>query len=240
MNPIAKLSKLQSFCPDVEFVPALLSRDEKYCYRIFANYYNLVQSFDFDIIDKSFKKNLPTETFNADEYLDIFDDFILENNLLYDKSIGFHLMTQNWDQYLTPRIVGDASQIIFQFDCIDITDTNFYEYIKQLKAYNQKLKIGLSINWSDQYKFSEYLETHYFDHIKKFDILQLMTVVPGNQGMPFVPEAIKIMARLLDLRCELKIDGGISPDILSMLDSQQLRLIGRCKQISVGSYLARE
>lgn len=143
-------------------------------------------------------------------HVDFIDgDFTQEKTIQVKDLIGFkskltmmaHLMVLNPKDYFEDAKKIGFSWVIFHFEAYE-DETRIKEAID--KAQSLDLKVGLALN----------PETKLFQAAKfldKVDLVHLMSVHPGAQGRPFLPETVD---RIRELRKLLKngiiqVDGGI-------------------------------
>ena len=124
-------------------------------------------------------------------------------NKLWKKTLDVHLMISNPEKYLETYRKSGADIISIHYEVIGPSPTLLTE-IRLLGA-----KAGLAINPSTPIDVIEPL-------LGRFDLLLIMSVVPGFAGQKFIPEALSKIkeAALLKTRFGAKflieVDGGIS------------------------------
>ncbi|MCI0594992.1 MAG: ribulose-phosphate 3-epimerase [candidate division Zixibacteria bacterium] len=124
-------------------------------------------------------------------------------NKLWKKTLDVHLMISNPEKYLEAYRKSGADVISIHYEVIGPSPTLLDE-IRRLGA-----KAGLAINPSTPLDVVDSLLGH-------FDLLLIMSVVPGFAGQKFIPEVsakIKEAAALkkrLGAKFLIEVDGGIS------------------------------
>ncbi len=124
-------------------------------------------------------------------------------NKLWKKTLDVHLMISNPEKYLEAYRKAGADIISIHYEVIGPSPTLLDE-IRRLGA-----KAGLAINPSTPLDVVDSLLGH-------FDLLLIMSVVPGFAGQKFIPEVsskIKEAAALkkrLGAKFLIEVDGGIS------------------------------
>jgi pentose-5-phosphate-3-epimerase len=98
--------------------------------------------------------------------------------------------------------------IVLNMECKDSID----ELIDLIHFH--KKKAGLSVNPDNHF----YQLVPYFPQI---DMLQIYTVEPGSQGMPFLPERLELIKQLRDFGfdCPIGVDGGIKAETIPLIKS---------------------
>jgi pentose-5-phosphate-3-epimerase len=74
-------------------------------------------------------------------------------------------------------------------------------------------------------------------NLEKIPSIQIMTVIPGAQGRPFIPDALKKIEqlRMLDYRSEIFLDGAVNDKTLPLINSLKFKPDVICP----GSYLTK-
>ena len=155
--------------------------------------------FQIDITDGKF---VPNKTVQIEEIATTIE--LLNNEAIKQKSFEFHLMVNDYQSE-----IAKLDQLI-KF----VNITSVLIHLKSLntkyKILNTKYSIGLVLNPDDD--VSANIET-----IMKFPTIQLMTVFPGRQGSPFVPEVLTKIDELRNLGFKGKIilDGSMNDQTLA-------------------------
>lgn len=156
-----------------------------------------------DIADGQF---VPNKTIQIEEVLTTFPNYeLLITN--YSPSFEFHLMVND---YL--KEIKKLKELI-RF----IKIKKVLIHLKALKQLNYQLPItnysyGLVLNPEDDVKEN-------WPMIKKFSTIQIMTVNPGFQGSPFLPENLKKINELRELGYQgiITLDGAINDKTLPII-----------------------
>ena len=155
--------------------------------------------FQIDITDGKF---VPNKTVQIQDIISTIEQF--NNETIKQKSFEFHLMVNDYQSE-----IAKLDQLI-KF----VNITSVLIHLKSLntkyKILNTKYSIGLVLNPDDD--VSANIET-----IMKFPTIQLMTVFPGRQGSPFVPEVLTKIDELRNLGFKGKIilDGSMNDQTLA-------------------------
>src|SRR3989344_4587135 len=106
----------------------------------------------------------------------------------------------------------------------------FQPYYDLIREYN--ISIGLDLSPSTEI---DDIASHY--DLSKINHIQIMTVEPGFQGSPFLPEMLNKITQLRDHHYsgEILIDGGVNSKSLSTIQSHK----NRPGIICIGSYLTK-
>lgn len=146
-------------------------------------------------------------------------------NIESSKSFEFHLMVDNWEIEI-PKLERFAERL--RITCILIHLSVFHSKFYSLRS---KFKYGLVLNPEDSV-------SNHWETIKQFNTVQLMTVHPGAQGTPFVPEALDKIDELRQngFYGKIILDGAISDKTLPII----LRRKNLPDAVCPGSYFSRD
>ena len=123
-------------------------------------------------------------------------------NKLWKKTLDVHLMISNPEKYLEAYRKAGADVISIHYEVIGPSPT-LLEEIRRLGA-----KAGLAINPSTPLDVVDSLLGH-------FDLLLIMSVVPGFAGQKFIPEVLSkikeaaALKKRLGAKFLIEVDGGI-------------------------------
>ena len=178
--------------------------------------------FQIDIGDGIFVSN---RTVQVDE---IAKDYKLFNNyrsLIFD----FHLMVSDFESDIKKlnqlKKLIKIKNIFIHFSAIRNWKLSG---IRNLSS----LPIGLTLNPEDQV---DDLTSHY--NLKQIPSIQIMSVVPGVQGNPFLPNTLKKieLLRLLGYRNKIFLDGAVNDKTLPIIN----KLKYKPDVICPGSFLTK-
>ncbi len=177
--------------------------------------------FQIDIADGKFVLN---KTIQID---DVISTIKQHNNITIEKiSCEFHLMVED---YLTEI---EKLKKLSQFMKIKkiLIHLKALKYSKFLIP-DSKFEIGLVLNPEDEIKTN-------WPIIKNFPAIQIMSVNPGFQGTPFLPETLNKIKELrtLGFKGMISLDGAINDKTLPII------LKNKCRPdiLFPGSYLKEE
>lgn len=171
--------------------------------------------FQIDIADGVF---VPNKTVQLEDILNIMDKLRLTAN---NKTFEFHLMVKDYEKDM--RIIDSLSSYL-----------HITTILIHLQALHQKYKIqdttykpGIVLNPEDSVDDN-------WETIQHFSTVQIMTVHPGAQGTPFVPEALEKIDELRKLGYDGKIilDGAINDKTLSLI----VKRVNLPDAVAPGSY----
>lgn len=135
-----------------------------------------------------------------------------------------HLMVQHPKEWLEGLVQAGFKRVFFHLESDDDVD----ECISRIK--DQGLEVGLVLN-------NETPLENLKPFISKIDVVLLMSVVPGFQGQPFLPEVINKIKEISRLRSKgnysfrVGVDGGVkNTNIKQLVDAG-------VDYVIVGSYL---
>ena len=196
--------------PTMEALAATINR--------LSPYYNY---FQIDIGDGIFVSN---RTVQIDTILNDFKQF---NNYQF-LNFDFHLMVSDFE-----RDIAKLNQLNKYIVIKNIFI--HYSAIKNFKLKIEKLSdipIGLTLNPEDSV---DNLKSHF--NLKKLPTIQIMSVTPGVQGNPFIPNTLNKIEqlRLLDYRNKIYLDGAVNDKTLPFINEQKYKPDVICP----GSYLTK-
>jgi len=179
--------------------------------------------FQVDIEDGIFIQN---KTLDIEEFASYIKSHTstLPPSLIYD----FHFMVQNFERSID--IINQIKSLI-QIDVVFVHTALHPNYVLLQKTYPD-FRMGLVINPEEN---MEELDTRY--SLKTIPLIQLMTINPGKQGQPFIPNVlIKIeQLRNYGFHGKIYLDGAINKTTLPLI----LSLPHKPDVLCPGSYLAK-
>ncbi len=177
--------------------------------------------FQIDIGDGIYVSN---RTVQIEEIMKNFSMFNNYQSLSFD----FHLM------------VSDFEKDIMKLNQLKklIKIKNIFIHYSAIKDFTMKISklssipIGLTLNPEDQV---DDLTNHY--SLKQIPLIQIMSVVPGVQGNPFLPDTLKKIEQLRHsgYRNKIFLDGAVNDKTLSYIVKQKFKPDVICP----GSYLTK-
>lgn len=198
----------------IEISPAILTDDETKLAQLYAEYGQMeIGQIDIDIAESRFVQH---DTVAAEKVLQ------LTSTTPQTKKIGYHLMLAE-----PQSVVDQIIRISHLCGCrIYVHAEANYHFV--LSGNYDLSHFGLAINPKSELSNIELLQ--------KFSEIQFMTVEPGLQGNPFVPEVGQKVQQLCDLGYigKISLDGGIN---LETIDTVKTWPIDR---VSVGSFLQNQ
>lgn len=177
--------------------------------------------FQIDIGDGIYVNN---RTVQIEEIMKNFNMFNNYQSLNFD----FHLMVYDFKKDITKlnqlKKLINIKNIFIHYSAIK----DFAEKISELSS----IPIGLTLNPEDQV---DDLVNHY--GLKQIPLIQIMSVIPGVQGNPFLPNTLnKIeLLRLLGYRNKIFLDGAVNNKTLPYINEQKFKPDVICP----GSYLTK-
>lgn len=180
--------------------------------------------FQIDIADGIFVENKTVSMEEIATYIHRNASSALFREIYVD----FHLMVQNFEADI--KVLRSLQGIL--------AIKNVLVHIKLkpdyalLKSKNNSFVIGLVFNPEDDVQF---YSTEY--PYSEVDVVQVMSVVPGKQGNPFIPDSLHKLEQLRTngYRNKIFLDGGINAETLPVILTQQNPPDG----IGPGSYLSQ-
>lgn len=179
-----------------------------------SHYYS---RFQVDIADGKF---VPNVTIQIVDFIKEYSNF--PNHLQYD----FHLMVEDplWHisqlQNLSKSNLG-----------VVLIHASVFPSYKLLVTTYPHMKFGLVLNPEDSVESVEQ------SFIKTLSSIQIMTVIPGFQGQPFIPNMLHKIEQLRNrgFSGEILIDGAVNKDTLPTI----LNLSHKPDILGIGSFLTK-
>ena len=186
--------------------PSVLEPNIKSLISYFPQIYPHFDHFQIDIADG---KYVPDKTATLKEIITAVKEKRIS---LKNKTAEFHLMEENPAE--------DIALLNENAEMLNLTSIIFhlqpYQNNPSLSPLTSQLKFGLSLNPNESIK------THW-KTIKSFPIIQLMTIVPGKQGTPFIPDVLDKITELRELEYKGRIilDGAMNDTTLPIVLSKK-------------------
>ncbi len=181
------------------------------------------QYFQIDFADGIYVDN---KTASLDDFIKYLKGSVITDpykNITFD----FHLMVKNYEEHIN-KIEELKEKIKIKNVFIH------YDLSPKYSILNTKYSfpIGLVLNPQDQIKD---LATHYRLHDIPF--IQIMSVIPGAQGKPFMPETLNKIEQLRNLgyRSNIYLDGAVNDKTIPIINALKYQPDFVCP----GSYLAK-
>ncbi|MFA6016983.1 MAG: hypothetical protein WC744_02760 [Patescibacteria group bacterium] len=179
--------------------------------------------FQIDIADGIF---VPNKTVQIEEIKDsLIKDCLHKDSLSFD----FHLMVSDFESDI--KKLNDLKKLI-NIKNIFIHLSAIENYLELEIENLSDIPIGLTLNPQDQVSD---LTRHY--PLNTIPCLQIMSVTPGVQGNPFIPDTLNKIEqlRLLGYRGKIFLDGAVNDKTLPIIS----KLKYRPDVICPGSYLTK-
>jgi ribulose-phosphate 3-epimerase len=214
---------LPFFTVYMHVIPALLTNNVEDLFQQVDKLIPYYTKFQIDIADGDFVPNTTVQITDIGSYLN-------HTSKRYDSPIrfDFHLMVTDWESEI---------ELLTQLDNFLTIDTVFIHYgvLKTCQAFprkQSKYTIGLVANPEDDI---EEIDCRF--SISTIPSIQLMTVSPGFQGSPFVPESLQKIDYLQRKHYEgpIYIDGSVNDKTLPVINTRK----HKPDYIGVGSFLSK-
>lgn len=164
--------------------------------------------FQLDFTDGIYVKN---KTASLDDFIKLIPSYqSLTNHLTFD----FHLMIKNYQKEIEKlKKIKNLLKIKNVFIHYDLSP-NSSLFTSHFSLFN----IGLALNPQDKV---DDLAKHY--NLNNIPSIQIMSVIPGAQGQPFIPETLKKIEqlRLLSYRSKIFLDGAVNDKTLPIIKSKK-------------------
>lgn len=188
----------------MQTVPSLLEKTSEDLFSQINKLSPYFKRFQIDIADGIFVSN---KTVQIEE----IKDSLNKDSLLFD----FHLMVKDYEKEIK-KLENLRKLIKINLVLIHLSVTVNYELLTTRSLF----PIGLTLNPEDQVNN---LTSCY--SLKQIPAIQIMSVVPGVQGNPFLPETLmKIeQLRLLGYRNKIFLDGAVNDKTLLFINKQKFK-----------------
>lgn len=200
----------------MQICPSILEYKAEDYLKIIKKLSPYYQYFQIDFADGIYVDN---KTASLDEFVDQF----LSNNFknfitlqtLKTLTFDFHFMVKNYEEYI--KKINGLKKIINVkniFVHYDLVKERSLDSLRSLGMTGGET-IGLVLNPQDEVS----------DLVSKYDLnkipfLQIMSIVPGAQGKPFMPETLNKVEQLRNLgyRKEIYLDGAVNEKTLLLIN----------------------
>lgn len=202
----------------MQTVPSILEKNASSLFYQINKLSPYFSRFQIDIADGIF---VPNKTVQIEELF--HKDSLQKDSLLFD----FHLMVKDYESEIRKleklRNLLKINYIFIHFDLLP----NY-----QLLTTDYSLPIGLTLNPHDQVSD---LARQY--DLNKIPFLQIMSVNPGFQGSPFLPEMLNKIERLRNIGYgkEIFLDGSVNEKTIPVILTKKFHPDFICP----GSYMTK-
>lgn len=206
---------------NMQIVPAILVKTLEEFYKQINTLLPYYHYFQIDIADGIF---VPNKTIQIDNIQKTIQQY---NNLTIDLSFDFHLMVKDYKR--------EIKKLVKLKNLIKIKNVFIHDQVVKSPLFFQQVRqfnLGLVLDPQDRVE----------NTIKKYNLqniysVQIMSVLPGFQGSPFIKDTlIKIeQLRTLGYRNNIFIDGGINEQTIPFILEQKYLPDALC----IGSYLTK-
>lgn len=188
----------------MQIYPSILETSVDDFVKQFTNVLPYFDHFQIDITDGLF---VPGKTAQIEDILENVSSFMLHAS---GKSFEFHLMVNDYEKEIE-KINLLASSIHITRILVHVGSLH-----TKYKILNTKYEYGIVLNPEDSVLDN-------WELIKQFETVQLMTVHPGTQGSPFVPEVLDKIAKLREkgYMGKILLDGAMNDKTLHIVLQQK-------------------
>jgi len=204
-------------------VPSILEKD---CSSLFYQINKLghyFKRFQIDIADGIF---VPNKTLSIEGLASSLNES--NKSTMKEYVFDFHLMVKDYEAEIKKvealKKIVKVNLILIHYSAID----NYSSNISNLSD----IPIGISLNPEDEVKD---LGSHY--NLNNVPFLQIMSVVPGVQGNPFIPDTLNKIEqlRLIGYKGKIFLDGAVNDITIRQINKKQFKPDVICP----GSYLTK-
>ncbi len=202
-------------------IPSLVEKIPEDLFAVMQKLSPYYQQFQVDIEDGIY---IPNKTLSVSDIQRYLLNRTAPKNLVYD----FHLMVKEYEKEIEKI---DILKKILNIQSILVHTSLRPDYQMLCKKY-PSFAFGLVINPREDVGVvaSQY-------DLNTISIIQIMTVTPGPQGQPFIPEALQKIEQLrkMGFRSKIYLDGAINEKTIPIITSLKYKPDVLCP----GSYLAK-
>jgi ribulose-phosphate 3-epimerase len=211
----------------MQIIPALLTLNTNDLYKQIQNLSLFFKRFQIDIADGKFVPNSTVQIESLLQDCEHWDDAI-KKECVFD----FHLMVEDYEKEIEKiKLIQDKLTV----------DTVFIHVSRIMASHNsyedQPFHVGMVLNPEDSVEtFQRNIEALQRNvSTNDIDAVQIMTVHPGFQGQPFLPEQLEKIneLRINGFTKNIFIDGGINDQSLPLIKQLEYKPDFLC----IGSYL---
>lgn len=204
----------------MQIIPALLTQNTEDLYNQIQKLSPYFKRFQIDIADGKFVPNSTVQIESLLHHCDNWDDTI-KKECVFD----FHLMVDDYEKEI------EKIKLVQKYLSIDTVFIHFSRMIATQYSYTeQPFHVGVVLNPEDNVEtLQRNVETSHVEAV------QIMTVHPGFQGQPFLPEQLEKIKelRLNGFTKNIFIDGGVNNKSLPLIKQLEYKPDFLC----IGSYL---
>jgi ribulose-phosphate 3-epimerase len=208
----------------MQICPSILEKKAKDYFATIDKLSPYYKYFQIDIADGIYVDN---KTASLDDFIYVLKRTYPLQPTPYNLTFDFHLMVKDCEK--------EIKKLEKLKDLINIKNVFIHSDLLpnyQLLTTHYPLSIGLVLNPQDRVAD---LATHY--PLLTIPFLQIMSVVPGVQGNPFIPDSLKKIEqlRVLGYKSKIFLDGAVNEKTLSIMN----KLKYKPDVICPGSYLTK-
>jgi len=194
----------------MQICPSILETKAKDYLRQIERLSPYVQYFQIDIIDGVYQNK---KTAGIDEV--IFSLEQLDEEMTKKLFFDFHLMVKDYEKHLKKILTINKNIVVKNI----FIHYDLYPNLIDL-ASKYPFPIGLVLNPQDQIKD---FACHY--NLLDLPTVQIMSVIPGAQGNPFIPDTLNKIEQLrdMDYRNNIYLDGGINEKTLPVIYAKKYK-----------------
>ncbi len=203
--------------------PAILEDTPERLFLQISRLLTYYSHFQIDIIDGVY---VPNKTVQIEE---ILKTVFIKNSLFQDATFEFHLMVKDYEK--------DIEKLLELKKFLNIETVLIHASLSPnlslLTTRYSLFSFGLVLNSEDSV---ETIKINY--DLEKVPLIQIMSIRPGAQGNPFIPESLKKIEQLrnTNYRNKIALDGGINDKTIPLILSQKFLPDILCP----GSFLTKE
>ena len=191
----------------IQIYPSILENNINIFKNRLQQYITLFDYFQIDIADGIFVNN---RTIQIEQLMEHGTWNMEHGNQIKNKAFEMHLIVKDWQAEI-PKI--DRLSKLINIKLILIHLQNFNVTCSMLNA---SYAYGIVLNPEDDVEKN-------IELIKQFPVCQLMTIHPGRQGNPFIPEVLDKIEQLrkLSYKGKILLDGAINDKTMPIVLSKK-------------------
>lgn len=193
----------------MQIYPSILEPDSPSLLHTISRYVGHFEKIQVDFVD-----NILTHgsTIGIDEFIVL----VKKNTEVFSKfAYEFHLMVEDFFDYFEKL---ENSELKISTVLIHVASNKFENHFETFSKLLQEkeIQLGLVLNPQD-------LIERWKKYIWHVDRVQLMTVIPGKQGSPFLPHVLEKIDQIREMgwKGEIELDGGINEKTLGFIEMRK-------------------
>lgn len=192
----------------MQICPSILEYNPNDYFQTIKKLFPYYSYFQLDFTDGIYVKN---KTASLDDFIKLIP---FHQSLINDLIFDFHLMVKDYQKEIKKikklKNLLKIKNIFIHYDLLPNSSL--------FTLYSSFFNIGLTLNSQD--KVDDLAKQYSLNNIP---LIQIMSVIPGSQGQPFISKTLNKIEhlRLLGYRSKIFLDGAINDKTLPIIKSKK-------------------